>query len=267
VFARYRFYVEVARAAFRRQLVYRWTNLAGLATNIFFGAVMSYVMVALFRGQHLTAGYSVEDALRYVWLVQALIMVVVPFGWTDLMLTIRSGDVVADLSKPCDFYWYWFSREVGRDGYYFFFRTVPIYLGGVLLFGLGPPGSWGSLLWAGICLPIGAALGIAYRFLYNIIAFWILEARAMVTMGQVLATFFSGSYIPIAFMPLWLKSVVVWLPFNGMMNVTAEAFTGKLLGGALVFEILRQLGWLVLLTVIARAVTAKARRRVVIQGG
>jgi len=265
--ARYRFYVEVARAAFRRQLVYRWTNLAGLATNIFFGAVMSYVMVALFRGRHLTAGYSVEDALRYIWLVQALIMVVVPFGWTDLMLTIRSGDVVADLTKPCDFYWYWFSREAGRDGYYFLFRTVPIYLGGMVLFGLGLPGSWGCLLWAGICLVIGAALGIAYRFLYNIVAFWILEARAMVTMGQVIATFFSGSYIPIAFMPLWLKSVVVWLPFNGMMNVTAEAFTGKLLGGALVFEILRQLGWLAVLTAIARTVAAIARRRVIIQGG
>ena len=72
----------------------------------------------------------------------------------------------------------------------------------------------------------------------------------MVTMGQVIATFFSGSYIPIAFMPLWLQSVVVWLPFNGMMNVTAEIFAGKFLGGALIFEFLRQLGWLVVLTVI-----------------
>ena len=263
----YRFYFEVARAAFRRQLVYRWTNLAGLATNIFFGAVFSYVMLALFRGQQLTAGYSVEDALRYVWLVQALIMVVVPFGWTDLMLTIRSGDVVADLTKPCDFYWYWFSREVGRDGFYFIFRTVPIYLGGMLLFGFGVPSSWGTWLDGAIFLVIGAALGIAFRFLYNIVSFWIIEARAMVTMGQVIATFFSGSYIPIAFMPLWLRGVVVWLPFNGMMNVTAEIFSGKLLGGALAFEFLRQMGWLIVLTMIARVTAASARRRVVLQGG
>jgi ABC-2 type transport system permease protein len=263
----YRFYIEVARAAFRRQLVYRWTNLAGLATNIFFGAIFSYVMIALFRSRQLTSGYSVEDALRYIWLVQALIMVVVPFGWTDLMLTIRSGDVVADLTKPCDFYWYWFSREVGRDGFYFIFRAVPIYIGGMLLFGYGVPSGWSIWLNGSVFLVIGAALGIAFRFLYNIIAFWIIEARAMVTMGQVIATFFSGSYIPIAFMPLWLKGVVVWLPFNGMMNVTAEIFAGKLLGGALIFEFLRQLGWLVVLTMIARVTAASARRRVVLQGG
>ena len=42
---------------------------------------------------------------------------------------------------------------------------------------------------------------------------------------------------------------------------------GKLLGGAIVLEILRQLGWLVFLTALARAVAAIARRRVVIQGG
>ena len=44
-----RFYLEVARTAFRRQLVYRWANLAGLATNIFFGVIVSYVYIALFQ--------------------------------------------------------------------------------------------------------------------------------------------------------------------------------------------------------------------------
>jgi ABC-2 type transport system permease protein len=43
-----RFYIEVARTAFRRQLIYRWANLAGLLTNAFFGAVFSYVIIALY---------------------------------------------------------------------------------------------------------------------------------------------------------------------------------------------------------------------------
>ena len=263
----YRFYFEVTRAAFRQQVVYRWANLAGLVTNIFFCAVQSYVMIALFQARHLASGYTIQDALRYIWVVQALIMVVVPFGWTDLMLTIRSGDVVSDLSKPCDFYWYWFSRELGHDAFYVIFRTIPIYLGGMLFFDLGLPGTWVAWLGAGIFLLIGSALGIAFRFLYNIVAFWIIEARAMVTMGQVIAAFFSGSYIPIAFMPFWLKGIVVWLPFNGMMNVTATVFTGKLEGSAVIFELVRQIGWLLILTLSARGIATLAARRVVIQGG
>ena len=54
-------------------------------------------------------------------------MVVLPFSWWDLMQTIRTGEVVTDLSKPCDFYWYWFSREIGRDAYYLLFRAIPTY--------------------------------------------------------------------------------------------------------------------------------------------
>ena len=144
-----RFYLEVARTAFRRQLVYRWANLAGLATNIFFGVIVSYVYIALFQanGQaHAEVnGFTLHDTLRYIWLVQALIMVVLPFGWFDLMLTIRSGEVVSDLSKPSDFFWYWFSRESGRNVYYLLFRCIPTYLAGMLLFGIGAPTELGPL--------------------------------------------------------------------------------------------------------------------------
>ena len=79
-----RFYFEVARTAYRRQLIYRWANLAGLCTNIFFGIVMSAVMAALYHARPVTAGYDLRDALSYVWTAQALIMVVLPFGWLCL---------------------------------------------------------------------------------------------------------------------------------------------------------------------------------------
>lgn len=78
-----RFYFEVARTAYRRQLIYRWANLAGLLTNIFFGAIFSYVIIALYHARPVVTGYNVQDALRYTWLVQAMIMVVLPFGWID----------------------------------------------------------------------------------------------------------------------------------------------------------------------------------------
>ncbi len=106
----FRFYFEVARTAFRRQLIYRWANLAGVLTNGFFGTIFSYVIIALYQARPSVSGYDVHDALRYTWLVQSLVMTTLTFGWSDLILTIRTGEVVSDLSKPCDFYGYWFSR-------------------------------------------------------------------------------------------------------------------------------------------------------------
>jgi ABC-2 type transport system permease protein len=262
-----RFYVEVARTAFRRQLIYRWANLAGLLTNIFFGIVISSVFIAMYRSRPVAAGYDVGDTLRYWWLTQSMIMIVLPFGWIELLLTIRSGEVASDLSKPCDFFWYWFSREAGRDVYYALFRGLPTYAAGMLLFGLGAPASWG--VWPAF-LPsaiLGAATGIAFRYLANIASFWIVEGRAAAGLAYVVALFFTGSYMPIAFLPPALRSVVEWLPFNGLMNVTAEIFVGKLEGAPLALGLGRQALWLLALVLTARALTTLAARRVVVQGG
>src|SRR5207253_5970021 len=81
-----RFYIEVARTAFRRQLIYRWANLAGLLTNAFFGIISSSVIIALFQARHTAGGFDLHESLRYQWLAQSLVMVVMPFGWSDLML-------------------------------------------------------------------------------------------------------------------------------------------------------------------------------------
>ena len=95
-----RFYFEVARTAYRRQLMYRWANLAGLGTNVFFCSVLSFVLIALYQARATAGGYNLRDALSYTWATQSMIMVVLPFGWVELMETIRTGEVVTDLSKP-----------------------------------------------------------------------------------------------------------------------------------------------------------------------
>ncbi|HEV7129602.1 MAG TPA: ABC-2 family transporter protein [Ktedonobacterales bacterium] len=262
-----RFYVEVARTAFRRQLIYRWANLAGLFTNVFFGAVISYVIIALFHARPVVAGYDVRDTLRYTWLVQAMIMVVLPFGWFDLLLTIRTGEVAADLNKPCDFYWYWFSREVGRDAYYLIFRGVPTYVAGMLLFGFGMPPGFSYWLPFALSLGAGAALGIAYRFLANLVSFWLIEGRAAAGLAYVIALFCAGSYVPIAFFPSGLRAVVEWLPFSALLNAPAEIFIGTAAASAVPLLLARQALWLVALTLAARGLTTLAGRRVVVQGG
>ncbi|MBE3559064.1 MAG: ABC-2 family transporter protein [Ktedonobacteraceae bacterium] len=261
------FYFEVARTAFRRQLIYRWTNIAGMLTNIFFGMIFSYVIIALFQTRPAVSGHTVQDTLRYTWLVQAMIMVVLPFGWMDLMMTIRTGEVVSDLSKPCDFYRYWFSREVGRSCYFLLYRALPTYLAGMLLFGFGVPAEWHAWLAFAVALLPATMLGIAYRFLYNIVAFWLLEARAAATLAHTIALFFTGSFVPIPLLPGWMRALIEWLPFNGLLNLPTEMLLGKVAGGALWFEIGRQLGWLIILTGIVRLLTVLATRHVVAQGG
>ncbi|MBO0790467.1 MAG: hypothetical protein J2P36_05895, partial [Ktedonobacteraceae bacterium] len=231
------------------------------------GVIMSYVVIALYQARPVVAGFNLVDTLRYTWLVQASIMVVLPFSWLDLMMTIRTGDVVTDLSKPFDFYWYWFSREIGRSSYFLLFRALPIYVAGMLIFRLGVPTAWSEWLFFCVTLLLAAMLGIAFRFLYSIAAFWLLEARAVSGLAVNIALFCGGSFIPLPFLPPQVRSAVEWLPFSGLLNLPTQVFLGKISGGALWFEIGRQMGWLMLLTAFALWLTSMATRRVVAQGG
>jgi ABC-2 type transport system permease protein len=223
--------------------------------------------MALYHARSNVNGYNVKDALSYTWAIQAMIMVVLPFTWVDLMQTIRSGEVVTDLSKPCDFFLYWFSREMGRNCYYALFRAIPTYLAGALLFGLplgANPGVWPGFL---LCLLLGSMNGTTFRIFLNLPAFWIIEVRSLVLLGITLALFFTGSYIPVIFFPDWLARLSMWLPFSEMMNAPAQVLLGKVYGIALLNMLATQLGWLLLMAVVTRLITAIATRKVEIQGG
>nr|MBA2454568.1 ABC transporter permease [Chloroflexia bacterium] len=63
-----RLYIEVAKRSFQRQMAYRAANLAGLATNTFFGLMRTYLFLGLYAGRDVEAGWTVGDAVAFVWL-------------------------------------------------------------------------------------------------------------------------------------------------------------------------------------------------------
>ena len=96
-----RLYWEVARRALQRQLAYRTENLAGLVTNTFFGYLRGALFLAVYQGQSTTsiAGYDVHAAVSFMWITQAMIMIVALWGWWDVEETIRNPDVTETTSS------------------------------------------------------------------------------------------------------------------------------------------------------------------------
>jgi ABC-2 type transport system permease protein len=262
-----RVYIEVAKRAFQQQLAYRTANLAGLATNAFWGALRSFLFLGLFRGHEVAAGWDVHDAIDYVWLTQAMIMPVYFWNWWEIANTIRTGDVVSDLAKPFDYYAFWLSRDAGRAIYHTLFRWLPTMLLGVLLFSVrlpAEPGRWG---WFFLSLALAIWLSFGLRFLYNVAAFWLLDQRGVGALVSIAAIFLSGFLVPLNYFPHWAQGVVTWLPFAGMLQAPIEVLLGKLTGVALASALALQAAWALVLLVADRLLLALAVRKVIIQGG
>jgi ABC-2 type transport system permease protein len=262
-----RLYWEVARRALQRQLAYRTENLAGTVTNAFFGYLRAALLVAAYETTTTLAGYDVTDAITYAWITQAMIMVVALWSWWDVEETIRTGDVVSDLSKPFSYVGFWLARDLGRAAYFIVFRAVPILICGQIFFGL----HWPSSVFAWVVFAIGMALAVvvsfAWRMLLNLSAFWTTDARGLGGLAGAATLFLGGFLIPVRFFPDWLQPIVLALPFSSMIQIPADLFIERLDGLAALAALGQQLVWAVVLLGCAQLVTLAATRRVVVQGG
>ena len=262
-----RLYLEVGKRAFQRQLAYRTANLAGLVTNCCFGYLRAVVFLAVYQARESIAGYDVVSAVTFTWVTQALIMVVALWGWWEVEETIRSGDVVSDLSKPFSYLGFWLARDYGRAAYFLIFRCVPIFLVGQITFGLRWPTSpitWLALIPSVI---LAVAISFAWRFSLNLTAFWTTDARGIGWLGTVVVTFLCGLYVPLPYFPDEMQVVLRALPFASMMQIPADIFLEHLSSSELLLALGQQLLWAMAMLGAAQLLVGVATRRVVVQGG
>jgi len=260
-------YLAAARLAFQRQLAYRTANFAGLLTNIFFGALRAYVLIALFGAQNEVAGYSLQAAITYTGVTQALISYLTLFGWWDLMRTIRAGDVASDLSRPFDFFGYWLAQDVGRALGHLILRGLPIMILYALIYRIALPPA--PIHWLAVTVSMTLALFISfcYRFMVNLAAFWTQDAVGIGRAAWMVSVFLSGFLMPIAFLPSWFSSALRWMPFAHMINTPVEIYLGIADGSALWLALGQQLFWCVALYALAQLTLAAGVKKLVIQGG
>jgi ABC-2 type transport system permease protein len=262
-----RLYFEIARQAFRRATAYRSAYIAGLLTNAFFGALRCFVFIALYGAGGSVAGLTLQDTISYTWVTQSLISI--GAGWIDsrdLMGTIRTGDVVADLMRPWNFYGYWLSRSLGERVFNLLVRASLTYLIGVLYFRAYVPSPGEALAFAA-AIGLAMLVSFAFSFLVNLTAFWLIDNSGVLLIANVVLQFFSGFLLPLAFFPAPLAALARLLPFQAITGLPAQVFLGQITGAALVETLLLQAFWALALGGLAALALRAALHKVVIQGG
>ena len=95
-----RLFWEVTLRSYQRYLTYRAATVAGLVTNFFFGILRAAILVALYGTATEVEGITLQGAITYAALTQAVIGYLSLFNWLDLMNTVYTGEIGSDLLKP-----------------------------------------------------------------------------------------------------------------------------------------------------------------------
>jgi ABC-2 type transport system permease protein len=260
-------YLHVARKSFQRHLAYRAANLAGIATNLFFGSLYVFIYIALFKNRETLGGLDVRDTVTYAIITQALLMAMSAFGNRELSEAIIGGQIVTDLSRPLDFYLYWGAIDLGRSAYYLIFRGIPTFVLGLLIFHARLPRQPEIWLLFLLAVSLGMLASFAFRFIVSSLAFWTTDSRGINYLVSTTILFFAGFIVPLSFFPDRLRHLTEWLPFRAMAHLPVSIYLGRSDGMALWRALGLQVLWLITLVLIGRVVLRNVVRRLSIHGG
>jgi ABC-2 type transport system permease protein len=236
--------------------------VAGLCTNVVFGFLRCYVLLAVARSA--VTGYDLRQMATYVWVSQGLIATVGLWGDTGLSDRIRTGDVVADLLRPVPPVVSYLATDLGRAGFAASARFVGPIVVGALAFDLYLPRHLVTYPLFAVSVLLATVICFACRYVVNAAAYWLLDSRGPQMAWLLTSNVLTGLYFPLSFLPGWLATVLWWAtPFPWIIqaptDLAVERGTPALVAGQLV--------WVVLTLAAAAFVQRRGELRLVVQGG
>jgi len=257
-------YLLLVRAGFRRHSTYLTASLAGLFTNTVFGLLRVAVLLAVVAPTGQAAGYDAAATSTFVWIGQGLLAVVLLWGDGDLADRVRTGDIAIDLARPWNLQAALLAGEIGRAGHAVLFRFAPPVVFGALVLPFRWPGHPVTvLLFAGSVL-LAVVISAQLRFLLDLTAFWLLDARGVRAVYNSAGGALSGLTVPLAFFPDAVRGLLYATPFPALIQTPIDVFTER---GPLPALLAHQLAWAVALVGLGHLVLARATRKLVVQGG
>jgi ABC-2 type transport system permease protein len=260
-------YLALARAGFRRYSTYRIAALAGATTNITFGFLRCYALLAVAAAAGGTvSGYDGPRLATFVWASQGALSVIAIWHTFEQAERIRSGDVVVDLQRPVDPVWHLLAVDLGRAGFQVLVRfTLPL-VAGALVFDLYAPRRLATypLFVASMVLAVVVSFGC--RHLVQSTAYWMLDVRGPQVFWALVSGALSGLYFPLWLLPEpWATLLVYGTPIASMIQAPMDLLVERADHPYLLLA--TQAGWAVVMLAVARRVQRRAERKLVVQGG
>jgi ABC-2 type transport system permease protein len=188
---------------------------------------------------------------------------------------VRDGNVAYELCRPVDLYALWFARAVAQRTAPTLLRAVPMLIFAVVVlplvgldeWQLGPPASPMAAVGFAAALLGAIALACAITTLINVSLLWTIGGDGVVAVAGTFVAFCSGMIVPLPLFPDWLRDVLTWLPFAGLVDLPYRIYNGGIPAGEIALVLARQVGWVIVLVMLGRLFLARSLRRIAVQGG
>lgn len=260
-------YVSIALTSFQQAITYRITTLTNIALTFIWVFILYYLWKAAFNERQMIQGFTWDDMRTYVVLAYGLNALI---GWrisANMMQTIRSGEILRDLTRPLNYCTNQLSVATGAamvEGILSLILTMTV---GLVFIGIKPPAD----LAAGIMFAIAVVLGFFIKalivFSVSLLTFWTLNGVGISWSREAVINILSGTIIPLAMLPGWLQVIANVAPMRGIVNTPLMIYLGKAEGTEALLLLALSAVWLIVLWFFGNWAWKTAFNHVEIQGG
>jgi ABC-2 type transport system permease protein len=260
-------YLSLALTSFQQAITYRITTLTNMALTFIWVFILYFLWQAAFNEEAVIEGFTWDQMRTYVVIAYGLNALI---GWrlsANMMYTIRTGEILRDLTRPVNYCASQLSLATGAamvEGILSLGLTLGV---GLLFIGIQPPAS----IAAGVLFAVAVVLGFFTKalivFCVSLLMFWTLNGVGISWSREAVINILSGTIIPLAMMPGWLRVIADIAPMRGIVSTPLMIYLGKAEGADALTLLALSAGWLVVMWVFANWAWQAAFNRVEIQGG
>ena len=260
-------YLAIAMTSFQEATAYRVSTLFTILISFLWVFILYALWSAAFAESTTIAGYSWREMRTYILLAYAMNALV---GWrtgSKMMQSIKTGAITRDLIRPLNYCTTQLADAAGIsvvEGGISFVLTLLL---GMVFFGIEPPASPEAAVLFAVTLVAGFLTKSLVIFLISLLCFWTINSVGLMWAQQAVISMLSGTLIPLALMPGWLRLIADVLPLRGIVATPLAIYLGKATGWELIGLVALQFGWLAALWWFANWAWPRAFRAVEIQGG
>lgn len=256
----------------KRQLAYKGAFYLWILVNTFGSFISYYLWMAVYGSSEtgVLGGMTRNEMVVYVFMAHVTASMVNISISKTVSDDIVKGTVSMNLIKPIDYRMSLIARAVGDMVYQFLLPGIIIWIG-LEIYRVQVLGeqvvSMVTVLGYLISVVMSFLIYVLFDFCFGMIAFFTTYIFGMTMAKNAILSFLTGQLIPLSFFPEGVQRVFDFLPFSSMIYTPVMIYLGKYTGSELVFVLLRQAVWVLILYAAGSLIWRRVTTRLVVLGG
>lgn len=261
-----RVYFEFIRKKFANKMVYKFNYIVGIIGTLVSYIIFCSIYKALYGSNSEIDGITFSMVCTN-FLLSLCLSNVYRFNDEFIQNKLRDGQIANEFLKPISFRGRLLSESLGENLFSVCFNFLPTVIIAVLLTDIEKPSTVLSLFLFLISAILGYLILWEISFITQTISFWMFRIWGIARLKNIIIDIFSGTMIPLWFMPDWVMNIMKFTPFDSIYFTPIRLYLGKVPSDDIIYIFSRQILWIGLFFAVGSVLWKLGEKKVVVQGG